>query len=154
MSRLKIYCILWVLFWFSLIGYVLWVNGANAQTGDPVLSAPTMDATSPAILAFYSNKIRFTEPSKDIWERPLVGSDPKQKFYGCMLSLWEVDDAGTKIGGNILIALSPSSPQGGGVLLVTIPIQFEGKLIRANGYCANGYGFGPKSTIASYFVKK
>jgi len=150
LPRLKIYFIIWTVCWFILIAYVLWSNGAKAA--DPVPIAP--EITAPLTCAFYSSQIKFIEPSKDLWDRPLGGTEPKQTFYGCMLKFWEVDELGKQLGGTYVFGLNPSSPSGGGTKIVTIPIQFQGRMIKATGFCVNGYGFGPTAVPVSYFVKK
>lgn len=149
MSRLKVYAIVWVAFWVVLIVGVLLAAGAGAV--EPVPAAPELVA--PPTCAFYANVVKFIEPSKDLWERPFGPAGTKEAFYGCMLSLWEVDELGNQLGGVTVFGLVPSAPGGGGTKLVTIPPQFTGKMVKANGFCVNGYGFGVTSVPVSYFVK-
>lgn len=151
MSRLnlRLACFLWFVFWLSLIGFILCANVVFAA--EPTPTAPQIVA--PPTCAFYSNTITVIEPLKDSWERPLGPAGTKEAFYGCLISVWEVDELGNQLGGSTVIGLVPSAPGGGGTKVVPIPPQFMGKMIKANGFCANGYGFGPNSDFAYYFVK-
>lgn len=155
MSRLKPLIVIrnfWLLFWFSMIAYTLWCNGASAApTSEPVPVPPNL-STSVAC-ALYSSVIVFNEPTKDVWGRPLGGSG-KQAFYGCAVNYVEVDELGNALGSSSVVGLPPSGPAGGGTILIPIPAVYKGKMIKVDGYCVNGYGLGLKAASVLYFVKQ
>ena len=149
MSRLKVYCIIWVVFWSFLISFVLCASGAGAI--EPISAAP--EIVAPTTCAFYANVVKLIEPTKDLWERPFGPVGAKEAFFGCMRSLWEVDELGNQLGGTLVFGLTPSTPGGGGTKLVPIPPRFTGKMVKARAFCVNGYGFGVNSMPVAYFVK-
>ena len=136
-----------VLAWVSLILFL----GTQAAKANTVPESPGIGSLGTC--AIYSNQIRFIEPSKDILLKPLSDLPPDKSFYGCTLNIWEIDELGNMIGSSVLIVKQASSPAGGGIVLVDVPIQFTGKLVRVSASCSNAYGSGPVSKTITYFVK-
>lgn len=153
MPRLKLYLFLWIVFWFSIIGFVVWSNAAHAQAAPEPPSIGTLGTC-----ALYSNTIKMHEPTTATNGTPLVELPAGKRFYGCMIKIWEVDELGNPLANTSTIGVPPAggvggTGSGGGVQEIGIPVDFEGKLVRATGFCANAFGLGPESKPMSYFVK-